>query len=158
LGRPTERALKRKPRAVVLFAWLADKTNEAPGDADFEWFEKSINAKRFFDKATVENDADVEENDWIVHVLAEITDTSTMALGRVHVSAADDATKQALLERFTKGEDFVVPPEPKEKRKAVVKAPRKVAPIAKVAADATAKPRAKRQAVRPRIAIPKPTS
>lgn len=86
MGNPTERALKRKPQAIVHLAWEKDSTSSTPGDRDHEWFETDEGRIEFYDYCVEWNTKDVADNEGdIWYLIAEVNDTkaSPMVLGRV---------------------------------------------------------------------------
>jgi len=83
--RPTEKAVKRRPQAIVFHAWDSDDLDTL-ADADFEWFETDANRAAYFEEThawSVQSHKD--ENGLVCYLTAEITDTATMTLGRVRV-------------------------------------------------------------------------
>lgn len=88
MAKPTERALKRKPSAVILLSWEKGKVADMAGDRDFEWFENDENRTQYVDSMIAWNVNDVQDHGDLYHMVVEITDTksSPMTLGRVVVT------------------------------------------------------------------------
>jgi hypothetical protein len=104
VAKPTERALKRKPQAVILMAWQPGKSDGDPGDWDFEWFETDDNRSRYYEEAVKWNEQDVVDNtgdDALLYLAVEVLATADMKLGRMSVQPENAETK-ALLARYKK--------------------------------------------------------
>lgn len=92
MPKPTERAIKRKPMAVVMLTTERakvkdDGTVEVPPEGyDFEWFETEANRDTFFDQVNDFNQSDAKEHDDFAYLTAVVTDTADMVLGRVEVA------------------------------------------------------------------------
>lgn len=86
MARPTERALKRKPMAVILLTTLRkDVPNIPPAGREFEWFTTEDGMRTFFDQNVAFHKEDTDSHDDMAYMSLEVTDTSTMTLGRVDV-------------------------------------------------------------------------
>lgn len=92
MAKPTERAVKRKPMAVVLWSFKKAETDQDAGDKDFEWFETDENRIDYTESSIAWNVNDVQDHGDLVHLVAEIVDTTTdpMTLGRVEATPASD--------------------------------------------------------------------
>lgn len=95
MAKPTERALKRKPKAVILLTTLRKDVPNVPdgqGGREFEWFDTDTGMREHFDKNVEYHTADAKEHDDMAYLAVEITDTKDMSLGRVDVQPATDET------------------------------------------------------------------
>lgn len=95
MAKPTERAMKRKPHAVILLETLTSDVPEVPEDGrDFEWFNSLEATSEFFDQVTEFHTKDAEEHGDLSYMTIEVTDTATMTLGRVEVAPDNEETKK----------------------------------------------------------------
>lgn len=156
---PTERALKRKPQAVVM---LKTEKGSVPAvmrdDYDFDWFVTDENRAKFFDQWTAFTDADAVESapPHLAYLTAEVTDTDKMTLGRVVVSPVNAATKKWKASIEADPSLLTVEPEKKAEREKVVKAP-KGARAVKAKADKADAPQPKAAAAKQAAKQDKPS-
>lgn len=97
MAKPTERAIKRKPCAVIILEALANaKGKPEEGGREFEWFNTPEAAAEHFDKFAAFAKEDTTSYDDVAYLVAEITDTQSdpMALGRVEAFPENDSTKK----------------------------------------------------------------
>lgn len=96
MAKPTERALKRKPRAVILLTTKrGDVPNVPPAGREFEWFLGEDAMRAYFDQNVEFHKADAAEFDDMAYLAVEITDTgaSPMKMGRIDAQPVTDATE-----------------------------------------------------------------
>lgn len=101
MAKPTERALKRKPMAVILLTTLRKDVPNVPdgaGGREFEWFETREGVKTYFDQNVEYHKSDTKDHDDMAYMAIEILDTATMKLGRVDVRPQTDETKAWMAE------------------------------------------------------------
>ena len=149
MAKPTERAIKRKPQAVILLETLTESVPEVPEDGrDFEWFTSTDAAGEFFDQFTRFIESDTSEHGDVAYLAAEVTDTSSMTLGRVKVAPENDETAKWAESIKADVTSVFIQPATKEKPKAKVrpKARNAAAAEAKKTKTPPAKPAADKQA------------
>lgn len=90
MPKPTLTAVRKKPKAVIIHAYLATNPGEDP-EYDFEGFDgteaKENGLDEFWTYITEWNEQDVADNSGdLWHLTVEVTDTSdSLTLGRVHI-------------------------------------------------------------------------
>lgn len=85
MPKPTTRAIRRKPQAVIIMMTEPDKIG-TPVDHDFEWFETDKGRDEFFKQWTTHTTQDAKDYKDTVYLTAEVVDTANMKLGKVHVA------------------------------------------------------------------------
>lgn len=103
MPKPTKAALAKKPKAVVLLA--APVTEPTEVDYDFEWFETDEGVRIFLEDTRKWANEDAAQHGDLIHLIAEVTDTTTMppTLGSVTAHhKADDNVKGVAEEWFKK--------------------------------------------------------
>ena len=85
MPKPTTRAIRRKPMAVILMMTTPDKIG-TPVDHDFEWFETEAGREEFFKQWTTHAAEDFKQYKDTVYLTAEIVETGALKLGKVHVA------------------------------------------------------------------------
>lgn len=97
MAKPTERAIKRKPMAVIMLTTLRKDVPEVPpAGKDFEWFDTEQGRKQFFTQVHDFNVQDAKDHDDMAYLTVEITDTATMKVGRIEVAPSTEATDEWL--------------------------------------------------------------
>lgn len=95
MAKPTERALKRKPMAVILLTTLrGDVPSVPPAGREFEWFTTEENLHNFFDQNVTFHTEDVAAHDDMAYLAVEVVDTSQMTLGRIDVQPPTEETEK----------------------------------------------------------------
>lgn len=103
MAKPTERALRRKPKAVILLTTLRADVPKVPdgnGGREFEWFTTQDGMENFFNQNIAFHQEDCKEHDDMAYLAVEIEDTASapMTLGRIDVQPEDDAKCVAWME------------------------------------------------------------
>lgn len=98
MAKPTERALKRKPMAVILLTTRREDVPNVPdgaGGREFEWFASKEGMHAYFDQNNEYHQQDTKDHDDMAYMCIEITDTASdpMTLGRVEAHPETDETK-----------------------------------------------------------------
>lgn len=151
MPKPTEKAIKRKPMAVVMLTTERSSLTDdglnvvVPAQGyDFEWFETEKGREKFFDQVTDFNVEDAKAHDDFAYITAVVTDTATMTLGRVE--AAPSNPKMTKWKNAIKKDPslLIAPVVKAAEKKAVVKAPRKATPKKATAVKGAPTPKATR--------------
>lgn len=144
MARPHERALKRKPMAVILLTTRREDVPNVPagqGGHEFEWFQSKDGMHAYFDQNVEFHEQDTKDHDDMAYLAVEITDTKAepMTVGRISVSPETDETKawmKSIKDDITKAFQPV-----KEETKGEAEAtPKVVRPRRKSSAAAAVKP------------------
>lgn len=99
MAKPTERAVKRKPMAVIMLTTKRSSVPEVPNEGrEFEWFETVEGMNQFYDQVREFDVKDCKDHDDMAYMCIEITDTADMKIGRIAVAPETDATKKWLAE------------------------------------------------------------
>lgn len=139
MARPTERAIKRKPMAVIFLTTKRQDVPEVPpAGREFEWFDTAPNRKAFFKQVHEFNVEDTKEHDDMAYLTIEIVDTESMKIGRAEVAPVTDETQQWLKDIESDITKAYVPakaPDSKDGEKKVVRARKKSSAAAAVKKD-----------------------
>jgi hypothetical protein len=165
MPKPTERAVKRKPMAVIMLT--ANRSDIAEDGTvtmtdqgyDFEWFETEKNREKFFDQVNDWQQQDAKDHDDFAYLIAVVTDTSDMTLGRIEV-APHNPKMTKWKNAVKKNPSLLIAPVAAKttEKKAEVKAPRKAAAKKAAASTEVKKGAAGDGAPKPRAVRAKPTA
>lgn len=94
MAKPTERAIKRKPMAVIMLTTLRSDVPSVPNNGkDYEWFVTEENMRSYFDQVQEFNASDVKAHEDMAYLTVEITNTTEMKTGRAEVAPATKETE-----------------------------------------------------------------
>jgi hypothetical protein len=101
MAKPTERALKRKPMAVIMLTTQRGDVPEVPPEGrEFEWFENEESRKKYFDQVRAFDKQDAKDHDDMAYMTIEIVDTTTMKTGRIEGSPSDNSKVKAWVKQI----------------------------------------------------------